>query len=76
VTYFGQVLTLLASAEIEFILVGGVAANVHGSVRATDDLDFVYRRTQENLRRLAGAFGPLRPSLRGLRRDRRAKGHP
>jgi predicted nucleotidyltransferase len=65
VTYFGQVLTLLASAEIEFILVGGVAANVHGSVRATDDLDFVYRRTPENLRRLAAAFGPLQPSLRG-----------
>jgi predicted nucleotidyltransferase len=65
VTYFGQVLTLLASAEIEFILVGGVAANVHGSVRATDDLDLVYRRTPGNLARLAAAFAPLRPSLRG-----------
>jgi hypothetical protein len=44
VTRFGQVLNRLGSANVEFILVGGVAANVHGSVRASDDLDLVYRR--------------------------------
>ena len=64
-TRFGRVLNLLSSAGVEFILVGGVAANVHGSARATDDLDLVYRRTPENLQRLAEAFAGIRPYLRG-----------
>ncbi len=46
-------------------MVGGVAANAHGSVRATDDLDLVYRRTPENISRLVKALEPINPYLRG-----------
>lgn len=55
----------LAEHDVEFILVGGVAATVHGSARLTSDLDVVYARTAGNIDRLASALAPLTPSLRG-----------
>lgn len=64
-TDFKQFFPLLAQAGIEFILVGGVAANVHGSARLTMDLDIVYRRTDENLARIVQMMSPLKPYLRG-----------
>jgi hypothetical protein len=65
VTDFESLLRLLARERVEFIIVGGAAATVHGSSRLTQDLDIVYRRTSENLRRLAEALSPYRPYLRG-----------
>ena len=55
----------LAQHDVEFILVGGVAAAVHGSVRLTTDLDVVYARTAVNIERLASTLAPLAPALRG-----------
>src|SRR5262249_35303996 len=55
----------LCGAGVEFILVGGTAANVHGSARLTQDVDLVYRRTRENASRLASALAPFSPDLRG-----------
>jgi predicted nucleotidyltransferase len=54
---FAAVLRALADAGVRFIIVGGAAATAHGSARLTQDLDVVYRRDAENLRRLAGALG-------------------
>ena len=48
-----------------FIVVGGVAGVIHGSARLTFDVDVVYRRTQENIVRLAAALAPHGPYLRG-----------
>lgn len=56
---------MLGGAQVEFLLAGGVAAAAHGSTRATQDLDIIYRRTPANLKRLADALTPLRPYLRG-----------
>ncbi len=56
---------VLAQGGVEFIVVGGVAARAHGSARLTNDLDVVYRRTAENMARLAVALGPHSPYLRG-----------
>ncbi|MHB8903406.1 MAG: hypothetical protein ACYC6Y_31975, partial [Thermoguttaceae bacterium] len=42
-----RLLNVLASAEIEFILVGGAAATAHGASRLTQDIDIVYRRSAE-----------------------------
>lgn len=64
-TDFRALLTLLAEARVEFIIVGGAAATAHGSARLTQDLDVVYRRTQENISRLIRALAPQRPYLRG-----------
>ncbi len=60
-----MLLAALADAGVDFIVVGGVAATVHGSSRLTQDLDVVYGRDAANLDRLVDALAPLRPYLRG-----------
>lgn len=55
----------LQEAEVDFVVVGGVAAIAHGSARLTQDLDIVYERSAENLARLASALRGTRPYLRG-----------
>ena len=64
-TDFSALLRCLLDASVDFILVGGVAGNVHGAARATYDIDVVYGRSRENLERLIGALAPHRPYLRG-----------
>lgn len=63
---FAAVLRTLSEAGVQFIIVGGAAATAHGSARLTQDLDLVYRRDEENLRRLARALAPHEPYLRGV----------
>ncbi|HEX7185520.1 MAG TPA: hypothetical protein VF756_27095 [Thermoanaerobaculia bacterium] len=60
-----RLLPALSGAGVEFIIVGGVAAIVHGSARLTQDLDIVYRRNPDNIIRLATALKPFSPYLRG-----------
>jgi predicted nucleotidyltransferase len=55
----------LHRGRVEFIVVGGVAATIHGSARVTQDLDIVYARTPENIARLAASLAPHAPYLRG-----------
>ncbi len=55
----------LHRSGVEFIVIGGVAATIHGSARVTQDLDIVYARTPENFARLAAALAPHAPYLRG-----------
>ncbi|HET9489197.1 MAG TPA: hypothetical protein VFR64_05525 [Methylomirabilota bacterium] len=64
-TDFKALLRALADAGVECILVGGVAAIVHGSVRLTRDVDVVYRRSAENLQRLVLGLAPYHPYPRG-----------
>lgn len=64
-TDFKALLRALARGDVECILVGGVAAAVYGSSRLTLDVDVLYRRTPENIRRLILALTPYRPYLRG-----------
>jgi predicted nucleotidyltransferase len=64
-TDFRGLIDALAGGGVEFIVIGGVAATLHGSARATLDLDVVYRRTPENIGRLVSALAPLQPYLRG-----------
>ena len=64
-TDFAKLLQLLSDRGVEFIIIGGAAAIVHGSSRLTQDLDVVYRRSQENIARLANALEKQNPYLRG-----------
>lgn len=41
---------------LEYVLVGGAALNVHGIVRATEDVDVFIRPTPENVERLRRAL--------------------
>ena len=61
---FEKLLPTLVHAGVEFVLVGGVAGIVHGSARATYDVDIVYSRADENIERLAAALAPHKPYLR------------
>jgi len=65
VTRFDQLLSVLVRHGVQFIIVGGAAATVHGSARLTQDLDIVYHRTDENLERLIRSLAPYQPYLRG-----------
>jgi len=65
VTEFTRLLETLVGNDVRFVVVGGVAATVHGSARLTQDLDVVYARDEANLSRLVEALSPLQPYLRG-----------
>ena len=54
-TQLEQLLIALHDAQVEFIIVGGVAARAHGSSRLTDDLDVAYARSPANLARIVTA---------------------
>ena len=62
---FEALLRALHDGGVEFIVVGGFAATLHGSPRLTRDLDVVYRRSPDNMERLATALSGLEPYLRG-----------
>jgi hypothetical protein len=68
-TDFRRLVDALARANVEFVIVGGVAVVAHGHVRATGDLDVCYARTEQNFERLARALAPFRPWLRGAPRE-------
>jgi predicted nucleotidyltransferase len=62
---FGTLLRALAEHQVRFIIIGGVAATVHGSARLTRDIDVVYARDAENVGRIVTAMAPFAPYLRG-----------
>lgn len=62
---FERILTALRRTEVSFVIIGGVAATVHGSARLTSDVDVVYERSRPNIERLVQALAPLNPYLRG-----------
>lgn len=54
----------LVEAGVEFVVVGGAAAVLHGAPTTTQDLDIVHRRTPENVARLMGLLGELDAIIR------------
>lgn len=50
---------LLNAHRVRYLLAGGVAANLHGSVRATKDVDVLVPRDLANMTRLLEALGHL-----------------
>lgn len=58
-------LSVLVRHNVDFLLIGGVAADIHGSTSVTFDLDLCYERSRENLARLATALRELGAELRG-----------
>jgi hypothetical protein len=61
-----SLLAAFAAAGVEFAVVGGVAVNAHGYVRATHDLDIFIRPTEENARAAFEALRELGVPLEGL----------
>jgi hypothetical protein len=48
----------LCDAGVEFIIIGGWSAILHGSAHVTADLDIFFARRKGNLRRLVEALAP------------------
>ncbi len=51
--------SLLNRHRVRYVLAGGVAANLHGSVRATKDVDLLVPKDKSNTERLLKALGEL-----------------
>lgn len=63
-TDFPTLLRQLNEFGVESILVGGMAANLHGSTITTMDCDVVVALDAENLQKLAKALSPFSPTFR------------
>jgi len=58
----------LRSANVEFVVIGGLAAAAHGSRRVTDDLDMCYDAAGKNVVRLAKLLSKWNAYPRGIER--------
>lgn len=62
----GLIAEVMDAHEVEFIVIGGQAETLMGSPRITYDVDLCYRRTPENMARLATALKALGAHLRNV----------
>lgn len=60
-----EVLRLLNRHRVRFVVIGGLAAILHGSPSITRDVDICHAHDGEDLIRLAGALREVSASLRG-----------
>jgi len=65
VSDFEKLFQALGRGDVQFIVIGGFAAILHGSAHLTEDLDIAYSRETDNLKRLASALAPFQPYPRG-----------
>ncbi len=56
---FLRLLDSLNQHQVEYVLIGGTALNVHGLLRATEDVDIFVKPTVENVERLKSALHHL-----------------
>jgi hypothetical protein len=59
-----RILRVLREHEIEFVLIGGLAATAHGSPLVTRDVDITPSRSRDNLVRLSAALKELGARIR------------
>jgi hypothetical protein len=59
-------LRLLAQYKVDCVIVGGIAAALHGSSLLTNDVDVCYARDSNNLKRLAEALKSVNARLRNV----------
>lgn len=65
---FEQIIVALIAAGVRFVVIGGVAATVHGSARLTNDLDICYEAGPDNVDRLIRVLRGWHAYLRGVER--------
>ena len=62
---FFKILQILAEHEVDFIVVGGICAVLHGAPVSTFDLDVVQSRAPENIQHLISALNQMAACYRG-----------
>jgi hypothetical protein len=60
----GAILAVLLEHEVEFIVIGGLAAAAHGSILPTFDIDIVPKNGADNLTRLSAALRQMSARIR------------
>lgn len=63
---FAQILAALVASGARFVVVGGVAATIHGSARLTNDIDICYDTAAQNVERLVELLTRWRAYLRAV----------
>jgi predicted nucleotidyltransferase len=63
---FALILAELISRHIRFVVIGGVAAAVHGSARFTNDIDLCYDTADDNVAALVALLTSWKAYLRGV----------
>jgi hypothetical protein len=58
-----RIFAALDAHGVDYVVVGGIAVQVHGHVRMTNDLDLIPSPTPENLKRLAAALRDLQARI-------------
>lgn len=66
----------LADAGVEFVVVGGYAGVLHGSVQVTWDVDVCAVLSSENVERIRSALGDVNPVHRQTHRKLSFLQHP
>jgi len=65
-TLFRSQIDELVRADVRFVVIGGVAAGLHGMARATFDLDICYDPAADNRNHLAAVLARWNAYLRGV----------
>ena len=68
-----ELLTALARLDVDCVMIGGAAMQVHGHVRTAQDVDVVAAWTPKNMTALARALDELDETLRGWVDKRRRR---
>jgi predicted nucleotidyltransferase len=63
---YDKIIRSLDQHQVEYIVIGGMAAVTLGAPIVTRDLDICYRQSRENAARLAAALAAFHPRLRGV----------
>jgi hypothetical protein len=58
------ILSVLLEHQVEFVVIGGLAAAAHGSILPTYDIDIVPKSATDNLSRLSAALRQLKARIR------------
>ena len=64
-----KAIVALASNEVDFVIIGGVALSLHSAAYVTYDLDVCFSRSKENIKKIVEALRPFDPRLRGLPKE-------
>jgi hypothetical protein len=54
-----RIFAVLDAHKVEYVVIGGIAVQVYGHVRMTNDIDLIPSPTPQNLERLAAALNDL-----------------
>ncbi|MFH1729188.1 MAG: hypothetical protein ABIA04_12310 [Pseudomonadota bacterium] len=65
---FEKIIKLFIDNDVDFVLIGGLAATLHGSSIATQDIDFCVSFAEENCEKILKAIDGINPIHRDIKK--------